>query len=353
MQFFLSFLEIILPVFYFTTIWAYAKSFFSSVQLAETLKRLLSKIQTIAEKIQKNTSKMIPDEQFLTQEQVATTVLELCDDELSKILNGKVIPGDRVFYPVKPHITSSIINVSQPDFNSKTVVFVVDATDKEDSDRVVFLAQHIEKNGGKAVCLMSNKVSKEVQDSISSKFHSHTVDITNPEDIVRGVIAAKNIGKIEAFVYVTGKVPAFSKLINLSRKQWDALVDKFVNSPATVIQQALEHFVPGGAKDPRLYKGKSGRVIVIGPDLPVGDKITGSQRAAIEVFRGAMRPFTTTINQELSDVLRSNVRSFLILSGSVNGTEPDNERIAKTINYLLTDEAASSSSVIFCVDEQR
>ena len=47
---------------------------------------------------------MIANKEFLTQGQVAETVLNLCDDEIAKIVNGKVIPGDRVFYPVKPHI---------------------------------------------------------------------------------------------------------------------------------------------------------------------------------------------------------------------------------------------------------
>ena len=54
---------------------------------------------------------MIPDQQFLSQEQVATTVLTLADDAQAKILNGKVIPGDRVFYPVKSHIASSVPKV--------------------------------------------------------------------------------------------------------------------------------------------------------------------------------------------------------------------------------------------------
>jgi len=31
---------------------------------------------------------MIPDQQFLSQEQVATTVLTLADDDQAKILNG-------------------------------------------------------------------------------------------------------------------------------------------------------------------------------------------------------------------------------------------------------------------------
>jgi len=44
--------------------------------------------------------------------------------------------------------------------------------------------------------------------------------------------------------------------------------------------------------------------------------LSGGQRTKVEVFRGALRPFTTTVNQELSDVLKSKVRSFLVLPGT-------------------------------------
>lgn len=321
-------------------------------KISETFSNLLYNIKTIAEKIQKNTSKMIADEQFLTQSQVAKTVLELCDDELAKILNGKVIPGDRVFYPVKPHISSSTPSVHQPDFSSKTVVFAINATDKADSERAEFLAQNIEKNGGKVVCLISDSCSKEIQNSISSKFHSHTVNLKNPEEIDRWLESANNMGQIAAIINITGKVPQFSKLVELSRKEWDELVDKFINTPATVIHRSLDCFVPGGGKDPRLFKDKTGIIITIGPDMPSG-RISGTQRAIVEVFRGALRPFTTTVNQELSDVLKSKVRSFLVLPGTIDGKEPDNEKIVQAINYFVSEHAPSSTSVIFCVDEER
>ncbi|HII04031.1 MAG TPA: alcohol dehydrogenase, partial [Candidatus Nitrosotenuis sp.] len=99
-------------------------------KISQTLARLLAKIQEIAEKVQKNTSFMIADKQFLSQMQVAQTVLTLADDDIAKILNGKVIPGDRVFYPVKPHITT-ITPTMQPSFASQVVVFAIDATDKQ------------------------------------------------------------------------------------------------------------------------------------------------------------------------------------------------------------------------------
>ena len=53
-------------------------------RIAETLTRLLAKIQEIAEKVQKNTSFMIADKQFLSQIQVAQTVLTLADDDIAK-----------------------------------------------------------------------------------------------------------------------------------------------------------------------------------------------------------------------------------------------------------------------------
>lgn len=38
MQFFISFLEIILPILYFSSVWAYAKSFFTNVKIADSVK---------------------------------------------------------------------------------------------------------------------------------------------------------------------------------------------------------------------------------------------------------------------------------------------------------------------------
>jgi NAD(P)-dependent dehydrogenase (short-subunit alcohol dehydrogenase family) len=322
-------------------------------KIAQTLNRQLAKIQEIAEKVQKNTSFMIADRQFLSQLQVAQTVMMLADDDIAKILNGKVIPGDRVFYPVKTHIASSTPSTGKPDFSSQVVVLAIDATDKSDADRAEFIAQHIEKNGGKAVCLISDTTPKELQDAISSKFHSHVTNLANPDDVQRWLSAAKSMNKFSTLVYLTGKVPSDLKIIETTRKNWNHLVDKFINMPAIVIQSALEMFVAGGKKDPRLYKNATGTIMIVGPDAPSGAKVTGADRARVEVFRGALRPFTTTVNQELSDVLKSKIRSFLVLPGSIDSKEPDNAKIADALNYFVTESARKSSEVTFYVDETR
>ncbi len=319
----------------------------------ETFTNLLNKVQSIAEKIQKNTSTMIADQQFLSQDQVATTVLTLADDDQAKILNGKIIPGDRVFYPVRSHITSIPETVKQFDYSSKIAVLTIDATDEEDAKKAEEIANNVQANGGQAICFISDKCSKEIQESLGNKFHSHVIDFSNNEEITKWFNTAKSKGDIEVFIHITGKVPSITKLTELSRSEWDELTNKFINIPATVSQNAMGVFVPNGSEDPRLFKDAKGRIVIIGPDLPYGKKIGGNERAKIEVFRGALRPFATTINQELSDVLKSNVRAFLVLAGTVDGKEPDNARITDAVNYLISEDSKSSAEVIFCPDESR
>ena len=319
----------------------------------ETFTNLLNKVQSIAEKIQKNTSTMIADQQFLSQDQVATTVLTLADDDQAKILNGKIIPGDRVFYPVRSHITSIPETVKQFDYSSKIAVLTIDATDEEDAKKAEEIANNVQANGGQAICFISDKCSKEIQESLGNKFHSHVIDFSNNEEITKWFNTAKSKGDIEVFIHITGKVPSITKLTELSRSEWDELTNKFINIPATVSQNAMGVFVPNGSEDPRLFKDAKGRIVIIGPDLPYGKKIGGNERAKIEVFRGALRPFATTINQELSDVLKSNVRAFLVLAGTVDGKEPNNARITDAVNYLLSEDSKSSAEVIFCPDESR
>jgi len=283
-----------------------------------TLTNLLAKVKSIAEKIQKNTSTMIPDQQFLSQEQVAIMVLTLADNELSKILNGKIIPGDRVFYPVKPHIASSVPKVEKNNLDGK-LCLVHDDNLVSGDQQIRSLQKMITENGGK----LTNDGNDDMKD-------------------------------VDLFIHLTNNVPDdFSKLTELSRDRWDSLVNIFINNPAKFTQNAIDTFVPGGSNDPRKFKDVKGRIVIIGPALPAGKKISGHERAKVEVFRGLLRPFVTTVNQELSDVLKSNVRVFLILPGTVDGKEPSNENIMNTINYLMSDEAGSSSEVIFCPDETR
>src|SRR5687767_12859486 len=103
-------------------------------KMASTLKGILSKTQEIAEKIQLNTKKMIVDKEFLSQDQVAEMVLNLSSEKMSKLLNGRVVPNDRVFYPTRPIIGTSI-HQGVADISNKVIVLVVSSSGEKDLNR--------------------------------------------------------------------------------------------------------------------------------------------------------------------------------------------------------------------------
>lgn len=320
--------------------------------IRSVLARLLQKIQDIAEKVQRNTSHMIADRQFLSQEQVATTVLNLCSDEISEIVNGKVIPGDRVFYPVRPHVAAAA-PTTKADYSDRCVVIVLDSGEESDAQNAADLAGHITKLGGRVVLLAPNQM-RQAATEIIKDMHVHHTDAKNAEQVRRWLhTASEKIGPILAVVHMTGDVPGGSPLVKTSRQDWDAMVSRFITTPAIVAQEALEYFIPGGGSDPRKFAGASGRVMIVGPGLPRGRKVSGAQRARAEVFRGALRPFSTTINQELADVLKSDARVFVVLPGSVSGSESNNSGVAAVLDYLVSTSATRSGEVIFCPDEDR
>ena len=314
---------------------------------SELLSRMLEKISSIAEKIQANTAGMIADGQFLSQDQVAESVLNLCGREISQILDGKVIPGDRVFYPVKPHVGAAAPSTHKPDLAGKSVVISADIRGSHSTAEA--LAAHVQECGGTAVILLSPEAPEATKEALS-RYHMHE---TGLDDISRWLQAAAKIGKVAAVVHLTGEIPDVESLAGVSRSEWDMMVERFVLRPASVARQSFEFMVPGGGQDPRLYRDAGGPVLVVGPALPSGRKVGGAKRARAEVFRGALRPLAATVNQEMSDVLKSNARLFLALPGSVSGAEPSPARACDALDFALSAAAPSSQQVVFCVDESR
>ena len=322
----------------------------SPAELEATLAALLDKIGYIAEKIQKNTSRMIPTRQFLSQEQVALTVMTLCDEGVSRILNGRVVPGDGVFYPVRPSVGTAPPAVTRPDLSGRTVVIVTQPSDDFDVARTESLASHVEECGGSPVLLISGDAPAGYRES---RFHSHVVDTASSDEVLRWLKTADSkMGRIAAVVHMTGNLPDIPRLTGLSRPEWDRLTGRFLISTAAVARSAIEYFAPGGGRDPRLLEGASGSVLVVGPDLPPG-RLSGIRRGQVEVFRGALRPFLATVNQELDDVLKSRIRVFGAFAGTVAGGSVDHSRMCSALDFALSDGAASSGVVSFCVDEVR
>jgi NAD(P)-dependent dehydrogenase (short-subunit alcohol dehydrogenase family) len=313
---------------------------------------LLTKVQEIAEKIQFNTAKMIVDGEFLTQDDVAKMVMNLCDDEISRLINGRVVPNDRVFYPVKPLVGTSILGTDllQPKIRDKVVVITITSSSEKDLDRANKIAAELSSGNVKQIIILTKNPSDLTR---FGRFHSHSVNLSD-EKSVRMIFKTvrSRFGSLDALIHLTGDYDYNLPLSSLARSQWDSLVDNFINIPGLIVKEAVNMMSPeGAADDPVKFKGSKGAVVIIGPDSPVGKRISGTIRARSEVFRGALRPYTATVNQELADVLGSDIRLYLLLPGNMEGEPPDTELLKNSIIHLLSVSSLRRSEVIFYIDE--
>jgi NAD(P)-dependent dehydrogenase (short-subunit alcohol dehydrogenase family) len=322
-------------------------------KLSEIVAGALAKMQEIAEKIQSNTSKMIVDGEFLKQEEVADMVMNLCDDNISRLINGKVIPNDRVFYPVKPIVGTAVDGLAQPDVKGKVIVITTSSSAKKETERVKELAKLAHGAGAKDVIVLAHNHQDMTQ---YGEYHNHTIDMLDEESVHRIFNAVKKrSSRIDSIIHFTGDYDYNVSLSSLSRKQWDALVDNFIYIPGLITKEGVNAMSPEGSiQDPAKFRDSKGAIVIVGSDAPVGKKISGLLRARADVFRGALRPYTATVNQELSDVLGSSIRLYLVLAGNSEGLEPENGKLCNAaLNLASGAVALNRNEAIFYIDEAR
>ena len=209
--------------------------------LTKTIEGMLMKIQEIAEKIQKNTSKMIVDNEFLSQEEVADMVLTLSDNTISKLINGRIIPNDRVFYPVKP-IVGLIDDNNIQNLKEKVVVITTTSSKEKDVQRITSLANRLNDSGVKQVIILSKNNDDDTK--FYKDFHSHSLDLSDEEKVKRIFNTAKTkFGSIDSVIHVTGEYDYNRSLLSLTRDEWDILVENFIHIPALITREVCQIYV--------------------------------------------------------------------------------------------------------------
>jgi NAD(P)-dependent dehydrogenase (short-subunit alcohol dehydrogenase family) len=300
--------------------------------LIRDISELVKKLYNIAEKIQENTKKMIVDGEFLTQEDVAEMVLTLSSEKVSRLLNGRIVPNDRVFYTVKPAI-STIVQGTDSIHNLGAVLISTSSTDSSVSSRIRALCQTMQIDGLKKIIIVSPEEIRQLPEF--PQYQVNLSDEANLRDSLQ--LIRSSFGPISGMIHFTGQ-PDYSKsLLELSKQDWESLVNRFIHTPALVTKHAVAILAPDGAlEEPLRFKQSSGNIVVVGPDWPRGDKISGLIKARAELFRGALRPFTVTANQELSDVLGSKIRLYLVLPGNFDNGEVDEEQLSDSVSRLIS-----------------
>jgi NAD(P)-dependent dehydrogenase (short-subunit alcohol dehydrogenase family) len=314
--------------------------------LERDISELIKKLYNIAEKIQENTKKMIVDGEFLAQEDVAEMVLMLSSEKTSRLLNGRVVPNDRVFYTVKPAI-SSVVQRTDSNNNLGTVLISTSTSDSIDLSRIEALCQTMSNDGLKKIIIVSPQKIERLSEY--PQYQANLSDEANLSDTLNQI--KSSFGPIGGLIHFTGR-PDYSKsLLEHSKQDWESLIDRFIHIPALVTKHTVTILAPEGAlEEPLRFKESSGNVIIVGPDWPIGDKISGLIKARAELFRGALRPFIVTANQELSDVLGSKIRLYLILPGNFDNGGVDEEEMRDSISGLVyRSKNRVQNETIFCI----
>jgi NAD(P)-dependent dehydrogenase (short-subunit alcohol dehydrogenase family) len=306
---------------------------------------LIGKLYQIAEKIQDNTKKMIVDSEFLTQEDVAEMVLMISSEKMSRLINGRIVPNDRVFYTVKPSI-SSVVQQHDLTLDGKIMLISTSSDDSNDIARIKSLRESMLNRGAKDVVVFSTGNVGHLE-----SFSHHQVDLSNEENVTMMLNRFKSkLGRIDGLIHFTGRHDYNKSLLEVSKQQWEFLVQRFILIPALMTKQIAIAMAPEGALDePNKFRNTAGNIIIVGPDWPKGSKISGLVKARSELFRGALRPYVATVNQELSDVLNSRIRLSLVLPGSLDNGDIDEVRLKESIISLISRSDGDQHESIFYV----
>ena len=314
------------------------------------LLKLLEKVQEIAEKIQNNTKKMIIDKEFLSQDDVAEMVFNLSTDAFSKLINGKIIPNDRVFYPVKPIVNKNIDVDAGLSLQGNTILITTTTNEVNTLTMIKKIADKITIEKVKQIIILTHK--NEVSDKaneIFKEFHHHNIDFGNEETVNRIFNTIQtHFGRINSTIHFTGSYDYDKDITFLSRMEWDRLVNNFIYFPHLVTRfSVLSMSSQEALENPDKFKDSFGNIVIIGPVAPSGGKIEGKIRARSEIFRGALRPYITTANQELHEVLNSKINLTLILQGSISGEIPTYEKLETTVLNLCSQKELKNNLIIY------
>ncbi|MDP8906927.1 MAG: SDR family oxidoreductase, partial [Thermoproteota archaeon] len=146
----------------------------------DSILKLLEKVQEIAEKVQHNTMKMIVDNEFLSQEDVAEMVFHLSSESISKLINGKIIPNDRVFYPVKPIVNKNIDVDHNLSLDGETILITSTADDENTLSAIKKIANRINTSKVKQTIILTHKNDNfESTNEFFKEFHHHSIDFEN------------------------------------------------------------------------------------------------------------------------------------------------------------------------------
>ena len=237
---------------------------------------------------------MIVDGEFLAQEDVAEMVLTLSSDNTSRLLNGRVVL--MIEYSIPSSRRSLLVQGTDRNHNVGTVVISTSTTDSFDLSRIKALCQSLVDDGQRKIIIVSPEKIEQL-----SEYPHYRANLLIERDLIDCLNRIRNsLGPINGLIHFTGQLDYSKSLLELSKQDWDSLIDRFIYIPALVTKHTVTTLAPDGAlEEPIKFKESAGNVVIVGPDWPKGEKISGLIKARAELFRGCPEAICCYCKSEL------------------------------------------------------
>ena len=354
--------------------------------------------------IRRKTAEMHPSRKFLTQDQVARSILAVASRELRETGNGAVLElAGGLDYRVSPRVAAPTPLRSIPDLSGARVLVTAHDADARAESLVLGLAAagaRVLVAGPEAEAVVSGlrgaptAVMGAGQRHLLGQVRARAARLDD-ESEVRGIFDAlledPELGGLDALVHLTGEVPLDEPFTRQSAPQFEALKARFAFVPALVGKYAVAAlFVEGarraGVEDDRFlhiapfmallerdrgrpadyalvreagmwteqeeaslqraFRKANGSLTVVGPDYPAAG---GDGVRRTEVLRVNLQAVFSSLAAEMG-IAGAAVRSNVVLPGR-EGKPGEARRLNRLILFLVSDSARSVSGMVYCPDE--
>ena len=353
--------------------------------------------------IRRKTEDMHPAGKFLTQDQVARSIIALSSQELRETANGAVLElSGGLDYRVSPRVSAPTPLRGIPDLSDRRILVTAHTADA----RIESLALGLAAAGARvvvagprakdAVATLRGGVQKlgAGQRAIVGKVSAESLVLEDEASVAAlfdRLLEDPQLRGVDGLIHVTGEMSLEVPFTSMNEETADALKERYAFVPALVAKYASATFLLEGARragveDVRFHRLCSfvqllerdrgqmetgtlvrqqegwtqeeeallqrasrvaqGSLTVIGPDFQTSN---GGRVRRTEVMRVSLQSVFTSLATEMG-IAGARIRSNIIFPGR-DGESGEARRLNRLVLFLVSEQARKVSGMVYCPDE--
>jgi NAD(P)-dependent dehydrogenase (short-subunit alcohol dehydrogenase family) len=355
--------------------------------------------------IRRKTEEMHPAGKFLTQDQVARSILAVASRELRETANGAVLElSGGLDYRVSPRVAAPTPLRGIPDLSGTRLLL----TAHEGCPRVESVTLGLAAAGARVVLagpaaeatLASLRGGAAAgglgagQRALLGQMRARNLRLEDEGEVrtlFDGLLEDPELGGLDAWVHLTGEAPLRTPFTRLPEPEFETLKERFAFVPALLGKYAVASLFLEGARRAgvedrrflrlgpfmtllerdrgrpldcaivreaglwteaeeaslqRAFRKARGSLTVVGPDYPPEN---GLSPRRTEVLRSGLQAVFASLAAEMG-IAGAAVRSNVVFPGR-EGRPGDAKRLNRVLLYLVSDSARNVSGMVYCPDE--